>query len=284
MKLIINAVAICTLIAGASNNDLTAQEYWGGYSAACGERGGCHREAEIYGNRSLELIPYGQNASYQSNRLPYQAGFGASNYYQDGGCGHGGTCNQSYQRSQVERGYGMQSQACEGGRCPYEQNQHENHSHAQHDIPSQMRPGYGYNYGSDNFDSSNYGYSQSYSAPATRRPEYRQSPADLRPQLRAPAFNPQSGFAANSRAEPNGLHSLPPTSSRITAPPQLPPQPNSSSQNSYQGNGFKSKVRTDVPQLLPPTNAAGTLQKQAKDDHAGHDHSGHDHAGHNHDH
>ena len=281
MKLIISAVAICMFAIGASNNDLAAQEYWGGgYSASCGERGGCHRGSDSYGNRPIEFIPYGQNANYQFNRLPYQAGFGygADNYYQDGGCDHGGSCNQDYQRPQVDRGYGMQSLACEGGRCPYEQNQHENHSHAQNDFPSQIRPGYGSNY-SSNFDSSNYGYSPSYSAPAIRQPEYRQSPADLRPQLRAPAFNPQSGFAANSRNEPNGFPSIPPTSSRMTAPPQLPPQPNSGSQNGYQGNGFQSKVRSDVPQLLPPTSNAATQRNQASDDH-----SGHDHAGHNHDH
>ena len=287
MKLTISAFAICMLIIGTSNNDLTAQESWlGDYSASCGEQRGCDHESASYVNHSLESMPYGRNANYRSNRLPYQArfGYGTNNYFQDSGCGHDGSCNHGYQPSKVERGYGMQSQSRESGRCPYEQNQHENHSHVQNDFPSRMGPGYSSNYGSNNFDSSNFGYSQTYSTPATRQPEYRQSPADLRPQLRAPAFNPLSSFATNSRSESNGMQSAPPTSSRIIAPPQLPLQPTAGSRNGDQGIESQSQVSTDFPQLLPPTNAPGTQRKQAIDDPTGHDHSGHDHAGHNHDH
>ena len=155
MNLTISAFAFCLLTIGASTNVLTAQETWGsGYSPSCPEHGRCHRESEFFGDRSFDRIPYGQMTNSQSNRSRYQASFarGANNDYQDGGCGHGGTCNQSHYPPQVERGFGMQSQT-NGRSCPYEQRQYGNPSRFQNDVPSRMRSEYGFNYSDDNFES-----------------------------------------------------------------------------------------------------------------------------------
>jgi len=99
--------------------------------------------------------------------------------------------------------------------------------------------------------------------------DYSQAPADRRPELlNIPSVELDRRFGKNERNPQVNPLAVPPTSTRIIPPPELPPQP------------LASNSRSPRQQLLPPTNFPSS--RNSGQSHAGHDHSGHDHSGHNH--
>lgn len=264
---------MCTLIIGASNNELTAQQYWGdGYSASYCERGGCHREAESYGGRSIELIPYrqyaGRNANYQTNRLPYHAGFGygASDYDLEGGCGYGGTCSRGYLNSSGRLDNSIPLSSCRGGNCGYEESQH---GHAHGPVESPYR----------NQDSIGDAYGQRFTAPNRGNNSYQPYAADLRPQINSPSAASEYDYAANERSSFDFQRQVPKTPAQIIPPPKLPPQPGADRNDTIRSEQSRFGGSSTAPQLLPPTFFPQKTRENSPEthDHAGHDHGGHDH-------
>lgn len=263
------AITAITFVSGLALN-ANAQSTWNpGYSSQCSELGGCQ-----HGDDSLELIPFGRSYGYEDNsgripyrdsfRVPYQSSLGDYS----GGCGYGGSCSQS-RRPQADSRYYGSLQSSDAVRCPYQQRQF-----AQANFDPRLTYGsqspYRRSYeGNPNIDTRP-SYSSPHSAPSQRSFQgFQQAPADRRPELRdSPSFVPESSYRRNERQPQSRTLTVPPTSTQIMPPPQLPPQPSA------------AKSRQSRPQLLPPTIVPNT--KRPDQNHAGHDHSGHENCDHNH--
>ena len=270
MKKSINAFAIIAIFWALQSTDLNAQEYGYGYSSSCSERGGCH-----YGDYdSIELIPYG-NSNYRQNRMPYDAGFQygssvASGEFANGcpACGYGRTAARNSYRAQLYSNYPNDSGACTGGRCPFEQEGR----YQKRDLGSEYA-----NYQStfrDQRPQSNFGPSRNeyYQAPRSGIPTREDlAPADTRPRLNAPSYSQGSNFGG-SRFESNELQGVPPTSTRITPPPVLPPQPLSRDQQNRDPRFDSGASINRLPQLLPPTNPSQKSGSGTDSCGCGHDH------------
>ena len=266
MKKVINAVAVIAIVWAIQATNVNAQEYGYGYSSSCSERGGCY-----YGNNdSIELIPYG-NASYRQNRLPYDAGFQYGSSVAGGefsnGCGYGGTGGRNSYRAQQYSNYPNETGACTGGRCPFEQRPYQERDLGSEFASYQLRF-------RDQRPQSSFGppRNEDYQAPRSGIPTREDlAPADRRPRLNSPSYSPGSNFAG-SRFESNELQAVPPTSTKITPPPVLPPQPLSRDQQ-RRDPGFDSGVSINsLPQLLPPTNPGQKSGSGTDSCGCGHDH------------
>lgn len=266
MKKSINAFAIIAIVWAIQSTDVNAQEYGYVYPPDCSQRGSCH----YGGNDSIELIPYG-NTNYRQNRMPYDAGFQygssvASGEFANGcpACGYGRTDARNSYRAQPYSNYRNNSGACTGGRCPYEEKGRDLGS-AYANYQSTFR---------DQRPQSNFGQSRSeyYQAPRSRIPTREDwAPADTRPRLNPPSNFRGTNFGG-SRFEPNELQGVPPTSTRITPPPVLPPQPLSRDQRNRDPQ-FDSGASFDrLPQLLPPTNPSQKSGSGTDSCGCGHDH------------
>ena len=269
MKKLINAFAIIAIVGALQTADANAQQYGYGYSSSCSERGDCH-----YGNNdSIELIPYG-TANFRQNRMPYDAGFQygssvASGEFANGcpSCGYGRTDARNSYRAQQYSNYPNETGACTGGRCPYEQGRYQ-----ERDLGSEYA-----NYQSrfrDQRPQSSFGPSRNeyYQAPRSGIPTREDlAPADTRPRLNAPSYSPGSNFGG-SRFESNDLQAVPPTSTRITPPPVLPPQPLSRDQQNRDPRFDSGPSTNRLPQLLPPTNPGQKSGSGTDSCGCGHDH------------
>ena len=271
--LTIAVVAMASLLC----SDTNAQQAWTpDYSPSCSEGGGCR-----HADDSLELIPYGQNYGYEneigSARIPYRDSMRTPYQYRGGNldsgygsCGHGGSCSRSQANQRNDRSPYSESSV----RCPYEQRQLEQANYDQrfmYDDRESYRDG---NAGGSNYErgSSSWGSNSdpNYTISDRRNfDDYSQAPADRRPELlNIPSVELDRRFGKNERNQQVNPLAVPPTSTRIIPPPELPPQP------------LASNSRSPRQQLLPPTNFPSS--RNSGQSHAGHDHSGHDHSGHNH--
>ncbi|QEG22077.1 hypothetical protein [Mariniblastus fucicola] len=269
MKKLNNAFAIIAIVGAFQLADAKAQQYEYGYSSSCSERGGCHYGA----NDSIELIPYG-NTNYRQNRMPYDAGIQngssvASGEFANGcpACGYGRTNARNSYRAHQYSNYPNETGACAGGRCPYEQGRYQ-----EQDLRAEYA-----NYQSrfrEQRPQSGFGPSRNeyYGAPRSGIPAREDlAPADTRPRLNAPSYSPDSNFGG-SRYESNNLQAMPPTSTKITPPPALPPQPSSRNQQNP-GPRFDSDASINrLPPFLPPTNPGQKSGSATGNCQCGHDH------------